>query len=362
MIVGAETLSRIVDPEDRATVVLFGDGAGAAVLTRTARRRAVAARLGPRLRRFGRRTARDPGRRQPPARVDRDRRRTRSLPEDAGPARCSAAPCAPSSTPRTATLERAGATRRRRRTGSSRTRRTSASSKRPRSASASRPSARIVNIERYGNTSSASIPLALFEGVEDGRVRDGDLVLLVGLRRRHDLGQRAAALGCAMSDDARRVRDRRITRHRPRDRRRSSHAPAIRSAFCYGTDEDGAHETVDRRRVARRQGARRPRRRDRRRRGRPGLQRGRERARTGARAREQRRYQPRRLLVRMTDEQWQAVLDTNLTGAFHTIRARDAGHDEGPLRSHRQRVVGRRPSRHGGPGQLRGRQSRASSD
>ena len=26
------------------------------------------------------------------------------------------------------------------------------------------------------------------------------------------------------------------------------------------------------------------------------------------------------LLVRMTDEQWRAVLDTNLTGAFHTIR------------------------------------------
>ena len=31
LIVGAETLSRIVDPEDRATLVLFGDGAGAAV-------------------------------------------------------------------------------------------------------------------------------------------------------------------------------------------------------------------------------------------------------------------------------------------------------------------------------------------
>jgi 3-oxoacyl-[acyl-carrier-protein] synthase-3 len=38
----------------------------------------------------------------------------------------------------------------------------------------------LVNIERYGNTSSASIPLALFEAVDDGRVRDGDLVLLSG--------------------------------------------------------------------------------------------------------------------------------------------------------------------------------------
>jgi 3-oxoacyl-[acyl-carrier-protein] synthase-3 len=38
----------------------------------------------------------------------------------------------------------------------------------------------VVNIERYGNTSSASIPLALFEAVDDGRVKAGDLVLLSG--------------------------------------------------------------------------------------------------------------------------------------------------------------------------------------
>ena len=53
----------------------------------------------------------------------------------------------------------------------------------------------IVNIDRYGNTSSASIPLALFEAVDDGRVRDGDLVLLLGLRRGHDVGERAHSLG-----------------------------------------------------------------------------------------------------------------------------------------------------------------------
>jgi len=38
----------------------------------------------------------------------------------------------------------------------------------------------IVNIERYGNTSAASIPLALAEAAEDGRLRAGDLVLLSG--------------------------------------------------------------------------------------------------------------------------------------------------------------------------------------
>ena len=37
-----------------------------------------------------------------------------------------------------------------------------------------------MNIERYGNTSAASIPLALFEAVDDGRVRDDDLVLTTG--------------------------------------------------------------------------------------------------------------------------------------------------------------------------------------
>ena len=38
----------------------------------------------------------------------------------------------------------------------------------------------VVNIDRYGNTSAASIPLALVEAASDGRLKDGDLVLLSG--------------------------------------------------------------------------------------------------------------------------------------------------------------------------------------
>jgi len=38
----------------------------------------------------------------------------------------------------------------------------------------------LVNIERYGNTSTASIPLALDEAVRDNRLREGDLVVLTG--------------------------------------------------------------------------------------------------------------------------------------------------------------------------------------
>jgi 3-oxoacyl-[acyl-carrier-protein] synthase-3 len=36
-----------------------------------------------------------------------------------------------------------------------------------------------VNVERYGNTSSASVPVALYEAVEQGHIRQGDLVVFV---------------------------------------------------------------------------------------------------------------------------------------------------------------------------------------
>jgi 3-oxoacyl-[acyl-carrier-protein] synthase-3 len=39
----------------------------------------------------------------------------------------------------------------------------------------------IVNVDRYGNTSSASIPLALADAVGEGRVHRGDTVLMTGL-------------------------------------------------------------------------------------------------------------------------------------------------------------------------------------
>ncbi len=39
----------------------------------------------------------------------------------------------------------------------------------------------IVNVDRYGNTSSGSIPLALAEALNDGRLKKGDLVLMTGM-------------------------------------------------------------------------------------------------------------------------------------------------------------------------------------
>jgi 3-oxoacyl-[acyl-carrier-protein] synthase-3 len=39
----------------------------------------------------------------------------------------------------------------------------------------------VINVDRYGNTSSGSIPLALSEALEDGRIARGDLVLMTGM-------------------------------------------------------------------------------------------------------------------------------------------------------------------------------------
>jgi 3-oxoacyl-[acyl-carrier-protein] synthase-3 len=38
----------------------------------------------------------------------------------------------------------------------------------------------IVNIERYGNTSTASIPIAMVEAIEKGQIKPGDKLVMVG--------------------------------------------------------------------------------------------------------------------------------------------------------------------------------------
>jgi len=39
----------------------------------------------------------------------------------------------------------------------------------------------VVNVDRYGNTSSGSIPLALGDAESDGRLQPGELVLMTGM-------------------------------------------------------------------------------------------------------------------------------------------------------------------------------------
>jgi 3-oxoacyl-[acyl-carrier-protein] synthase-3 len=177
LLVGSETLSRIVDPEDRTTAVLFGDGAGAAVLAPTTETPGLlawdlgcdgsAAALlqvpagGSRLPSSAQ-TVADRAHFLKMAGQEVFRRAVRAVVDSA-----------------TATLERAGV----------------AASEvawfvphqangRIIDAAGNRlgfePERTLVNIDRFGNTSSASIPLALFEAVDDGRVKDGDLVLCSG--------------------------------------------------------------------------------------------------------------------------------------------------------------------------------------
>jgi 3-oxoacyl-[acyl-carrier-protein] synthase-3 len=43
------------------------------------------------------------------------------------------------------------------------------------------PERLIVTVDRHGNTSAASIPLALDDGIRSGRIRPGDTLLLEGV-------------------------------------------------------------------------------------------------------------------------------------------------------------------------------------
>jgi len=179
LVVGAETLSRVTDPADRTTCVLFGDGAGAAVLTRAGpeSRCGILAwdvgcdGSGASLLQIPAGGSRSPTTADTVARGDHYikmegrevfRRAVRVVVESAGATLRKAGMTADAVdwfVPHQANariIEAAGT-----RLGISKER-------------------TVVNIDRYGNTSSASIPLALFEAAEDGRIGDGDLVLLSG--------------------------------------------------------------------------------------------------------------------------------------------------------------------------------------
>ena len=39
----------------------------------------------------------------------------------------------------------------------------------------------IINIDRYGNTTSATIPLAMQTAIDEGKLKKGDLVLLAAV-------------------------------------------------------------------------------------------------------------------------------------------------------------------------------------
>ena len=172
LIIGAETYSRILDWNDRTTCVLFGDGAGAAVLSAEnlmengAERGILAVKL------------HSDGRHYDALYVDGGvsssqtsghlrmhgkevyRHAVVNLAAVAGEA-MEAAGLAPSDidwlVPHQANLRIMNAIARRLDLP---------------------PEKMVVTVDRHANTSSASIPLALVEAIEDGRIKSGDVVLM----------------------------------------------------------------------------------------------------------------------------------------------------------------------------------------
>jgi 3-oxoacyl-[acyl-carrier-protein] synthase-3 len=179
LIVGAETLSRIVDPLDRSTCILFGDGAAAVVLSASEGDEGpglLAWDLGCDGSASGLLEVRAGGSRMPTtpstlaagahylrmAGQEVFRRAVRVV-VDSALATLARAGLAPSAVdwfvPHQANARIISAARQRLGIPEERT---------------------VVNIANYGNTSAASIPLALGEAANDGRLQPADLVLVSG--------------------------------------------------------------------------------------------------------------------------------------------------------------------------------------
>ncbi|HXW77335.1 MAG TPA: beta-ketoacyl-ACP synthase III [Candidatus Eremiobacteraceae bacterium] len=178
LVIGAETLSKIVDYTDRSTCVLFGDGAGAAVLERSAQDDFLGASLGS--------DGSDPtilyqpggGSRMPYASMNGEFRAKKlgvihmqgqsvfKVAVTQMAASCVSALAQAGLTPddvdfivpHQANLRIIDATVK--------------MLKIP-------PEKCLINIQEYGNTSSASIPMALAEAVEAGRIKPGNVVVIV---------------------------------------------------------------------------------------------------------------------------------------------------------------------------------------
>lgn len=175
LVVGVEALSRFTDWQDRSTCVLFGDGAGAAVVRRMPQERGILASC----------LAADSskwnllyieaGGVRTPASAQTVQKRQHYLRMEGGGVFKSAVQMIEETTAKA--LAEAGLTKddidwvvphqANMRIITSFAKRFGISMEKV-----------IVNIDRYANTSTASIPIALTEAVADGRIKPGDLVVL----------------------------------------------------------------------------------------------------------------------------------------------------------------------------------------
>lgn len=171
LVVGGDLLSRILDWEDRSTLVLFGDGAGAAVLEAVPESGFLGFELGVDgaggsslwLPGSGSRLFEDPGRYVKMNGREVFKFATRILVQSAEDLleKCQVSiDEVDVYVPHQANV----------RIIDHATRKLGVPSERV-----------VVNVDRYGNTSSGSIPLALADAVADGRLRPGRLVLMTGM-------------------------------------------------------------------------------------------------------------------------------------------------------------------------------------
>ena len=176
MLIGAETLSKIVDRTDRATAILFGDGAGAVILEASADDCFLASELGADGSNPGLLRVEAGGSRRP---VD-----AQALEDKANLIHMEgrevfkfAVTKMIDATGRA--LEKASLTK------------SDVDVLIPHQANKRIIDAAmkyldmprekcVINIQEYGNTSAASIPIALSEAVHDGRLNDGDTIVFVG--------------------------------------------------------------------------------------------------------------------------------------------------------------------------------------
>lgn len=176
MLIGAETLSKIVDRGDRATAVLFGDGAGAVILEAASNDSFLSSELGsdgsrPELLRVAAGGSRHP---LTPAAYEAGEQYLRMEGREVFKFAVTKMIDATDVALRKAHLKKSDLDWLIPHQANKRIIDTAAKY-------LDMPEEKvIVNIQEYGNTSAASIPIALSEAVEAGKIKDGDIIVFVG--------------------------------------------------------------------------------------------------------------------------------------------------------------------------------------
>jgi 3-oxoacyl-[acyl-carrier-protein] synthase-3 len=177
LLVGAEELTRLVNYDDRSTAILFGDGAGAVVLEATEVDSYLGAELGADGSRPEDLYLPFSGTAQPPPTAEDVAAKRNTIQMNGREVFRFAVTKMIEAT--NVALERAGVT-----ADDVTWLIPHQANQRIIDAAAkylNMPSDRVVvNIDRYGNTSAASIPMALSEAVAAGKLKDGDVILFVG--------------------------------------------------------------------------------------------------------------------------------------------------------------------------------------